>query len=226
MLARALVLLAALAAAPVSAAVHAQPRVVGLSRDGRYLALEEWGEYDAVSGYWSRITVIDGDSDRRVHSPFDVQNSETSVSSETTRAQALKLAQPTLERLKIEVGRQGTTLPLAFASEDKRQAAFERDGVKYRLVLHEKTAAATDYCDNEKNETTAFALFLVSPAGERPVHDDAGRVPVSRGYKGCVDRYELYGARALGRYLYVLVEVWSRGFEGQDTSFLPIAVKL
>lgn len=217
--------LAVLAVSPAGAATHARPRVLGLSPDGRYLALEEWGEYDAVSGYWSRVTVVDGETDRRVHAPFDVQNSETDISSAATRAQALKLAQPTLSTLKIAVGAEGRALPLAFASEDKREASFERDGVKYRLVLHEKDAPH-EACHLETGQTTAFALFLVGPKGERPVHDDAGHVPASRGEKGCVERYNLFSAVAQGRYLFVLVEVWSRGFEGEDSSYLPIAVRL
>ncbi|MBI3565572.1 MAG: DUF2259 domain-containing protein [Elusimicrobia bacterium] len=224
----ALVAALALLAAPAAAGDQGRLRVLGFSPDGRYLAFEDSGEYDAMDGSWSKIHVVDAASDALAHAPFATDRPETDGkkpgSLEATRAENLAKAAPTLRSLGIRLDDPGAAPPLTFADKARSSARFELSGAAYEVRLSTRDIAAPD-CFMETKTSVGYTLVLAGPRGRRTLHHDR-RVPRSRGNHGCVLDYALAEVRAKGGRLVVFLEVHGPSTEGDSVDHIATAATI
>lgn len=216
-------------AVPAVAGVKADLHILGFSSDGRYFAFEDSGYYDAIEGYWSKIQIVDAASDTLAHAPFSTSHPNElaktpTVPLETTRAENIKKATPTLRALGVKLNDTGEAPKISFPDNDHRKGQFKLSGTAYELRLSTKDFPSPE-CYLGEQHSLGFKLILAEAHGQRTLHDD-DHVPRSRGDKGCVLGYTLGKVYAKGKYLVVILDTRVPGFEGDSLDHLAVTAKL
>ena len=235
--ARLLALCVLLLALPAVAGDRALIEPIGYSRDGAYLAFEEFGVQDGSGFAYSSIYIIDLVEDAWVvGTPIRVQAEDETIPLTEIRARALAEAENNLITLGIEVPAEflaliGDGVP----DDDGLQLDFGQPGFapgevrsRHRLELSVfGTRSATPCLEWFGAAPRGYQLSLTREGDTTIVHrDDA--LPRSR---GCPVDYRLYGvlvpfqADMTGNAVAVL-SVYTYGFEGPDRRFIVVPLGL
>lgn len=227
-----------LLAANCFAGDYAALNVLGFSKDGRYLAFEEFGTQDGSGFPYSNIYFIDVAKNayaaRRVAVTIE---SETAVE-DTARKRASLLAAKRLRRLGIVNGNLGRLVvshlmtDMTFdgkGDEPSRPIKFaEEVGSMYRRGDYElslgQTTIKTKDCEVFEDETKLLELKLTNNEDDtsRFLQKDA-TLPNSR---GCAMDYRVQAVYLYKELIAVFVGVFTRGFEGPDMRFMAVTGKL
>lgn len=215
----------------------AQRQIIGFSPDGLWFAFEEFGTADGTGAPYSNIYVVNTDKDVWPKgSPIRVRFGETVAPISKARNLARKRAQPILNEFNItEPGVLLASAPVTQVMANPRRIDFYPDksltkpANKTSYVLKEVDFPDRESCKSFGIDEKGFSLSLTK--GGAPlatVYKDA-RIPSSR---GCPMRYTLsdvieYTAPNGGPIRHVvLVHMFRQGFEGPETRFLAIPVRI
>ncbi len=227
-----------LAVAPAVAGDMAAVQSIGFSNDGSIYAFEEYGIQDGSGFPYSNIYVIDTVKDAYLPgTPIRVRLDDENAGLSDARRAAMDKAQPLIG--KYELGDNPGSLvafnPVSEVGVEKhelRYLEYPADpafGQPYTLKIEEFSVAPTGFCIDQVDALAAFRLRLTekdgSPADELVYEDKS--VPASR---GCTVGYRLGGAVTYsplgGAALHMaLVNVLSRGFEGNDGRWIAVPVR-
>ena len=227
-----------LAAAPAVAGDMAAVQSIGFSDDGSVYAFEEYGIQDGSGFPYSNIHVIDTVKDAYLPgTPIRIRLDDENAGLSDARRAAMDKAQPLIG--KYELGDNPGSLvafnPVSEVGVEKyelRYLEYPADpafGQAYTLKIEEFSVAPTGFCIDQVDALAAFRLRLTekdgSPADELVYEDKS--VPASR---GCTVSYRLGGAVTYsplgGAALHMaLVNVLSRGFEGNDGRWIAVPVR-
>ncbi len=249
-------LAAGLATGAAEAGDLARPEVIGFSRDGRYVAYEDYGMQDASGFTYSTIYVIDVAANDWVSgTPIRVEldieslpNPELIVDGVTrARDQAMGQAQAALNQYGIVAGETGTLLvyrPLSDLDAADHLANFSimggyspYGGNSQSLILSEQVVTG-HACDRyDLGPVSMMSLQLSMPNQGRTITmQQDSRLPDSR---GCVTGYRIHSV-----YVYapntpdqsvcchddlamlVLLSMSSFGFEGPDYRHMGVTTML
>lgn len=218
---------------------RAELNVLGYSRDLRYFAFEEFGTHDGSGGHYAHVYVVDLATDSWIRgTPFSTEQDgdpdEVAPDLVAVRAKTMGLAEPTLERLGIEVP--ATTLVLLGdgvpdADGKSMTTAFpsccgpnDTDGTQM-LSLALTTFAAKSSVDCPVPEAFGYALNATFADGtSRELHRDGTRLPATR---SCPQDYRLYAVFAPFEQFgprVALISSYPFDFEGTSRRFLAVPV--
>ncbi len=226
------------AAAPAVAGDIAAVQSIGFSDDGSVYAFEEYGIQDGSGFPYSNIYVIDTVKDAYLPgTPIRIRLDDENAGLSDARRAAMDKAQPLIG--KYELGDNPGSLvafnPVSEVGVEKhelRYVEYPADpafGQAYTLKIEEFSVAPAGFCVGQVDALAAFRLKMTekdgSPADELVYEDKS--VPASR---GCTVGYRLGGAVTYsplgGAALHMaLVNVLSRGFEGNDGRWIAVPVR-
>ena len=197
----------------------------GFSRDGKYLAFEQYGVQDGSGFPYAQLYVVDVGRNALVSTAeVTVQTGNAGV--ETARERALAQSRPALSPYAIVPGNQGRFASIAAKNllpnvVEPQAVEFTALGRRYTLELRSLDApGAGGSCLTEPPKR--LELKLISSAGGRVLQRD-NNLPASR---RCVRDYEIHGVFVLGRSLAAFVKVTRDGFEGPDLRWMVVTARL
>jgi len=226
---------------PALAGDRAELNVLGYSKDYRYFAFEEFGEFDGSGGNYAHIYVVDLSDDSWVPgTPFSTeQNGDTDdviPSLAAIRAKTMSLAAPMLQDLKIEVPAttlvllgdgvakaDGKTMTTAFPSCCGSADTDETAALTLTLSMF-PSKSAVECPVEEAFGYTLSATFADGTSGE--LHKDGDTLPKSR---RCPQDYRLYAVVApfeQFRPRVAIISSYPFGFEGVDRRFLAVPIDM
>lgn len=196
---------------------------IGFSKDGRYLAFEQFGITDGIGYPYAKIQIVDVAKNTllaQTEKMIEVENSTTNQA----RAAIKSTAQGLLNRYAIVRGNQGKFIGIAPTAPNisGQRSEFIYAGRTYTLELNssfEKQDAKT--CPDEI--ATRLELTLSAAGKTRVLQKDGLTLPKSR---ACALSYEMRSAQLLGNNLAVFVAVHLPGFEGADIRWMVITTRL
>ncbi len=196
---------------------------IGFSKDGRYLAFEQFGMTDGIGYPYAQIQIVDVAKNTllaQTEKMIEVESSSTAQA----RAAIKSTVQSLLTRYKIVSGNQGKFIGIAPTAPNLsgQRSEFIYAGRTYTLELNsnfEKQAAKT--CPDEI--ASRLELTLSAAGKTRVLQKDGLTLPKSR---ACALSYEMRSAHLLGNNLAVFVAVQTPGFEGADVRFMVITTRL
>lgn len=227
-----------LLAANCSAGDYATLNVIGFSKDGRYLAFEEYGTQDGSGFPYSNIYFIDTAKNAYAAPRIVVMiEKETAVES-TARKRASLLAAKKLRQFGIVKGNTGkpvvshlmTDDTFDDGSDDKRAnfvkfaeevQSMHREG-DYELLL-------TPIAANDKNCEVYGDVFMLELKLTNKADDSSkflqkdATLPSSR---GCPLSYRIQDVYVYQGVVAVFVNVFTQGFEGPDMRYMAAAGNL
>ena len=211
---------------------------IGFSDDGGVYAFEEYGIQDGSGFPYSNIYVIDTVKDAYLPgTPIRVRLDDENAGLSDARRAAMDKARPLIGQ--FELGDNPGSLvafnPVSEVGVEKhelRYLEYPADpalGQAYTLKIEEFSLAPSGSCVGQVDALAAFRLRLTEKDGtpaDDLVYEDKG-VPASR---GCTVGYRLGGAVTYsplgGAALHMaLVNVLSRGFEGNDGRWIALPVR-
>jgi predicted secreted protein len=198
--------------------------LTGFSRDGFYLAFEQFGEQDGSGFAYSSVSVVRVDQNKLVFNDAFTAPNET-LSLQRARNAARAKANASLKRYGIVGGNQGrfwgAAPKLGDRLEGYQSANFEALGNAYELELTavDESAPPKDICV-VKPQLLTLKLNLAQQS--RVLQRDA-RLPGSR---QCAYDYEMRSAHVYGRSLAVFVTYKTTGFEGPDVRWIVVTARL
>ncbi len=196
---------------------------LGFSKDGRYLAFEEFGMTDGIGFPYAKVQVVDV-----VKNTVLAQSEKMLETENSTIAQvraALKVAKDSLlNRYKIARANQGQFIGIAPLAPNigGQRSEFIYAGRTHNLELNSifaKQAAQT--CPDEI--ASRLELTLTVAGKTRILQKDGLTLPKSR---ACALSYEMRSAHLYGNKLAVFVAVSLPGFEGADIRWMVITTQL
>lgn len=230
-----LILTMLLAAGSASAGDFAYLNFIGFSKDGRYLAFEEYGIQDG-SGYpYSNIYFIDTDKNAYAAPSVRVRVEDESGAESTARKRSAGRAAANLKRFGIARGNTGRTvvshqmtdftygdgsgtdtgLVARFAEE---MWSMHRQG-DYELELKPIKVTKKD-CDYAEQDVFMLELKLTDHQDDESkfLQKDA-TLPADR---GCAQSYRLQDVHLYKGRIAVFINVFTPGFEGPDMRFMVV----
>lgn len=231
--------LAALSASPALAGDFANLGFVGFSRDGRYLAIEEYGSQDG-SGYpYANIYFIDTAKNTYAAPRVAVMIENESASEASARTRAAALAAAKLKRFGIVKDNSGKLLVAHLMTDTTYDDGSNKDsGLKvtfdeevwsmrrkgfYEIALKPVKTKVKD-CEAYEQDTFMLELMLTDQSTDtsRFLQKDTA-LPVAR---GCALSYSLQNVYLYKGLLAVLIQVYTQGFEGPDMRYMVVTGKL
>lgn len=209
-------------------------RIIGFSKDGRHFAYETFGTSDGSGAPYASIVIIDLVEDKWAGgSPFTSSfGEEGHPTALPAQMQVRKKAAPALAKLDLRYPyRLVAFAPVGQDVADPLELKFKLHHnisnlwtVKIEEVDLEGTGRCKDYPDQMKGVAISVAGGVQPELQE--VYRDT-RLPASR---GCVIGYRIAGVVEApvedSGLSVVLIHTLTRGFEGQDASFMAVPVKL
>jgi predicted secreted protein len=192
---------------------------IGFSRDGAYLAFEQFGISDGSGFPYSGINVVS------VARNAFVASAEMSVQDENKPVKAVRdaaraKAKAALAKYGIVAGNQGRFHGLAgfvqMAASNYQIAYFEALGRTYQLE-------STSQVLPNSGELCVEAPQLLRVTLDSRVLQRDTRLPESR---QCAYDYEFHSAFVYGRSLAVFMRYKTRGFEGADVRWMVVTTRL
>ena len=227
-----------LLAANCFAGDYATLNVIGFSKDGRYLAFEEYGTQDGSGFPYSNIYFIDTAKNVLAAPPVIVTIESESSSEAAAGRRAAALAAKKLRLFRIVKGNIGDHVvshlmtDLTFDDVDDKKPSIikcaEEIGSMYQRGDFElalaQTPIKTKDCEVFEDETKSLELKLTNKeeGTSRFLQKDA-TLPNGR---GCATDYRMQDVYLYKDFIAVFVGVFTRGFEGPDMRFMAVTGKL
>lgn len=208
---------------------YATLKVIGFSKDGRYLAFEEYGVLDGSGFPYSNIYFIDTAKNAYAAPSIAVRIDNETASEARARNRAAFLAGKKLKQLGIVKGNIGkllvSRLITDLSNEDNAVIKFaEEKGSMYHRGDYEltlkMTAVNTKECEAYTDETQMFELKLEDKENDTSkfLQKDT-TLPASR---NCAIDYRMQDVYFYKDFIAVFIGVFTRGFEGPDMRFMAV----
>lgn len=191
----------------------------GFSRDGKYLAFEQYGIRDGSGFPYSEIYLVDVARNTLVAGANVVIQSEKAGPS-AARQRALAQSQAVLRRYRIVRGNQGRFAGAVGKNYAAQRLEFSGAAATYTLELTTSDAPSQGNCLTDRPRLPE--LSLSSGRNERVLRRDT-RLPASR---ACAYAYQVHSIFVLGSSLAVFVQVTRDGFEGPDLRWMVVTARL
>jgi predicted secreted protein len=196
---------------------------IGFSRDGAYLAFEQFGTGDGSGFPYSEVSIVEVSRNRLLERSSQTIARDNASVFEASRAARGKLA-TAFKRYGIVSGNQGRFLGLSRRLEDRIEgyqgADFVAFGRTYTLeVRSPDVGTMPDLCV----QMPQLLNLTLSVARQSRVLQRDARLPATR---QCAHGYEMRSAHLLERSLAVFVSYKTLGFEGPDARWLVVTTRL
>jgi predicted secreted protein len=230
-----LTLILGLTPASIYAGDYAELDFIGVSKDGKYMAFEQYGEQDGSGFAYSNIYFIDVEKNKYAAKPVELMPENEKAAIDAVRRQAKRSAAATLKKLGIIQGNRGKLVVARLLTD----AAFTFDPYKdagktqtigfhslvgsmyklgnYQLKLESFKVGKKDYLD-----LPVYKLSLTLKDSDKNTikilqKDDS--LPATRGnpVSYSVQNVYLYGNRII-----VFINVFKSGFEGPDMRYMAV----
>jgi predicted secreted protein len=196
---------------------------IGFSKDGRYLAFEQFGVTDGIGYPYAKVQIVDVTKNTvlaQTEKMIEVENSSTTQA----RVAIKNTAQGLFSRYAIVRGNQGKFIGIAPTAPNigGQRSEFVYAGRTYTLELK------SDFIKQDAKTcpdgiATQLELNLTVTGKTRVLQKDGLTLPKSR---ACALSYEMRSAQLLGNNLAVFVAVQLPGFEGADVRWMVITTRL
>lgn len=224
-------------ATPGFAGDYATLNVVGFSKDGRYLAFEEYGVQDGSGFPYSNVYFIDVEKNAFAAPSIAVRINKEMAPETVARKRAVTLAAKVLTRFRIVKGNIGklvlshlmTDLTFEGSPEKAPTVRFaEQIGSLYRRGHYElsltKKPIKTKGCEIFEEDPKLLEL------GIRDLDADTFKflqkdtsLPETR---GCANDYRIRDVYINKGFVVVFIGVFTQGFEGPDMRYMAVTGKL
>lgn len=197
--------------------------LIGFSKDGRYVAFEQFGITDGAGFAYAKTQVVDVAKNTVLSQTEKMLETENSTVAQA-RAAIAAAAQAMYKRYAISQGVQGRFIGIAPTSPNiqGQRSSFVYAGRTHTLELNsEFVKQDAQTCPDEI--ATQLALTLTVAGKTRVLQKDGLTLPKSR---ACALSYEMRSAHLLGNSLVVFVAVQTPGFEGADVRWMVITTRL
>jgi predicted secreted protein len=214
---------------------HDDLRVIGFSKDGRWLAFESFGIADGSGFPYSTLQMVDVDRNVMIGHPVEETGKEGEML-DVVQRRAQKRAAPELQKRGIKSGNSGELLysDPALSSErletlsspdDLKKIPLEVPLKDFLLTLQEHATDASKECtDRDAPSVQSFDLIWTDTAsGARRILQHDTHVPSSR---GCPLTYRIRQVHRYGHRLAVFIVYLTPGFEGPNVRNLVVTTAL
>jgi predicted secreted protein len=232
--------------AKIYAGDYAALNFIGFSKDGKYLAFEEYGTHDGSGFPYATIYFINVEKNSYAAAPvrkmFDEKSmkvfDESKIPGEDVmRASAMKAAAANLKKFKIVQGNTGKMLVARLLTDlnaenvepgdentnqtvkftDERMSSYYEK--EYELLL-KTSEVKLKTCDYVYYPVLKFDLTLkdVKSETEKILQKD-NALPESR---GCPHAYSIQNVYAYENRIAVFINVYTTGFEGPDMRYMVV----
>lgn len=217
---------------------YANLNFIGFSKDGRFLAFEQYGTQDG-SGYpYAEIFFVNVEKNTFAAAPVSVRIDRDGATETSVRNKANLAAAKKLRELKIVKGNTGSLVlshlmtDLTFNEKVKDNtetarfaelvlSAYQRGD--YELSLKSVPAKLKD-CDIYEQEIFKFELTLKdNETGASKILQKDADLPKSR---GCALSYSIQNVYLYADNIAVFLNVLTPGFEGADMRFMVVSGKM
>jgi predicted secreted protein len=196
---------------------------IGFSRDGAYLAFEQFGMQDGSGFPYSEVSIVRVSQNRLLEKASQTIERDSASVLEAIRAARGKLA-TAFKRYGIVAGNQGRFLGLSDRLEDRTEgyqgADFVAFGRTYTLEVRSQDAGSIPQVCVQMPQLLNLTLSVARQP--RALQRDT-RLPASR---QCAHGYEMRSGHLLGRSLAVFVSYRTLGFEGPDARWMVVTTTL
>jgi predicted secreted protein len=196
---------------------------LGFSKDGRYLAFEQYGIQDGSGFAYASVSVVDTTKNLLVKQASSlIEREEAKVS----QARAGLNTSSLLRTYGIVAGNQGRFVGIAPQAPNiqGQRSQFIYGGRTHELeLLSEFVDVDEKVCVDKIQARLELRLTVSNVAGKPRTLQKDGVLPASR---ACARSYEMKSAHILGNTLVVFVVVHLPGFEGSDLRWMAITAKL
>jgi predicted secreted protein len=190
----------------------------GFSKDGKYLAFEQYGTQDGSGFAYAELYVVDVARNATVSAQNVVLQSG---SPDQARKRTLAQSQTALKRYGIVRGNQGRFAGIAAqnpTADVPQRVEFNAVGRTRTLELSTRAAPETQTKCSDKPSRLLSLRF--QPGG---VLQSDAKLPASR---RCAFDYEIQSVFVYGSSLAVLIKVSLYGFEGPDLRWMMVTARL
>ncbi len=218
---------------------YANLNFIGFSKDGKFLAFEEYGTQDGSGFPYSNYYFVDVVKNSFAAPPVSVRIEKETTTEVAARNKAQLLAAKKLRELKIIKGNDGKhvvshlindlTLDEDSSSKSASVVRFAAEiGSMYRKGFYELSLKSfltkTKDCEAFEQETFRFELSLKDKETETAkfLQKDA-ELPKGR---GCALDYRIQDVYLYENNIAVFLNVFKLGFEGPDMRFMVVSGKL
>lgn len=220
--------------ADVRAGDYAKLNFLGFSKDGKYLAFEQYGVQDGSGFPYSTFYVVNVETNSYAAGPFESKLKSENAKQQSARTSARLAAASSLKKFGIVEGNTGSLVisrlltDLSVRKSDDGESKSSKINFAewvdsmytegdYDLTLdlvEEKTKA----CEHEELPVYKIALTLKDNKAERTtvLQKDAA-LPLSR---GCPTRYEMQYVYLYKDNIAVFLNYYNTGFEGPDLRYI------
>jgi predicted secreted protein len=235
------ILISAIVSSAALAGDYAHFHFIGFSKDGKYLAFEEYGikdEVDDASAY-SSIYIVNVEKNQFAVSPFKANGISEKENEDSVRNRNKRRAAKQLKRFGIVDGNTGLQVAAHLINEypngDQnkpappdaqrlpQQVAFTKRGNPlYRDGYFEvklKPVSVRQVCDGQEDDWTSFEVTLKNERDETRILQKAGKAPKNR---GCPLDYGIQEAFIYKNKLAVFVGIFTRGWEGDNLRLMAV----
>lgn len=201
-------------------------KIIGFSKDGRYLAYEVSGVQDGSGIPYCEVYFIDVEKNDFATRPLKLQGKEFDDQTlADLQAQASSAIRKLLQDYQIDENIQGQTLvyhPLSDLTSDGCYVSFSiypgiyppPSGYKYGLFLEEQFTGKKCF----DLDTKMFTLKLKQDQKTKILQADQ-RLPASR---GCVYQYRIERVIVCEKNIAVFLNIFLPGFEGPDVRYMVV----
>jgi predicted secreted protein len=210
--------------------------VLGFSKDGKYLAFEQYGEHDGSGFPFSKVHFVDCEKNLLAAPSVEVNLEDENATQTQARDKAHQQATNSLTKLGIVQGDTGIHLlshmPSDLNAAKPDDAAAEevvrftmggRNMNEYELKLTSLPTTLKD-CEVFGFDTFYMELSLTNKtSNETAVLQKDTRLPKSR---GCVMDYAIQDVYRSEGFIAVFIRYKTPGFEGPDSAFMAVSGRL
>jgi predicted secreted protein len=196
---------------------------IGFSKDGRFLAFEQYGIQDGSGFAYGSVTVVDTAKNVQV---AQVSRTIERENSTVAQARAAVNASGVTRPYSIVAGNQGRFIGIAAQAPNiqGQRSQFIYGGRTHELELNSEFVDVDEkVCPDKIQARLELKLTVSNVAGKPRTLQKDGTLPASR---ACARAYEMKSAHLLGNTLVVFVVVHLPGFEGSDLRWMAITAKL
>lgn len=211
---------------------------IGFSKDGRYLAFEEYGEQDGSGFPYSNIYFVDVVKNSYAATPVKVRIDKENTTERLARSRAKLGAGAALRRLQIIEGNTGSLVVARLLTDTKAYGDSKGDeqtinfaeivGSMYRqghydLVLKWSEVKGVKDCDYNDDPVQKLELVLKDTGADttKVLQRDAN-LPASR---ACPLSYRMQYVYLYQDHIAVFLNTYHMGFEGPDLRYMVVTGK-
>jgi len=226
----------------VSAGDYSTRNIIGFSKDGKFLAFEEYGTHDGSGFPYVRIYFINVEKNSYASAPYKLVIENEKATESTVRNKARIATAKKLRELKIIRGNMGKqvisrlmtdltvkddegdieTAPVELRFAEEIGSMYRRGD--YTLKLTPTETPPSKDCDGHGYPILKLELTLRNnETNETKILQKDNDIPKSR---GCVVLYRVQDVFVYERNVLVFISVFTPGFEGPDMSYIVVTGKL